>query len=115
MKKVALFALLSAGVLSGCNFFGGSDGELTGAVDRPDWDQPQPMGMVLIPSGSFHMGQNDQDITSSQVAPTRQITISAFYMDETEITNNEWRQFEKEVRDNTTYAFYNEINKFMIE
>lgn len=84
-------------LLSGCGFFGGRGtshhGELTSVLDRPEWDQYQPMGMVYIPPGSFHMGQNDQDVPYSQIAHNRQITISAFFMDETEITNNEYRQF----------------------
>lgn len=71
----------------------GSHGELTAVRDRPAWDQYQPMGMVMIPPGTFHMGQNDQDVNYSQIAHNRQITISAFYMDDTEITNNEYRQF----------------------
>lgn len=97
MKKV-LFALSVLGIFaSGCGLFGGKEtghhGELTGRVDRMEWDQYQPLNMVVIPPGSFHMGQNDQDVNYSQVAHNRQITISAFYMDETEITNNEYRQF----------------------
>lgn len=55
--------------------------------------------MIYVPSGTFHMGQTDQDIAYSQVAHNRQITISAFYMDDTEITNNEYRQFTDYVLD----------------
>jgi formylglycine-generating enzyme required for sulfatase activity len=62
-------------------------------MNRPKWDQPTPYGMVVIPPGSFHLGQNDQDVNYSQIAHNKQITISAFYMDDTEITNNEYRQF----------------------
>lgn len=71
----------------------GKNGELTGVTKRPQWDQPNPFGMVLIPPGSYHMGQNDQDVNFSQVAHNRQITMSSFYMDDTEIANNEYRQF----------------------
>jgi formylglycine-generating enzyme len=97
MKKVFLMIAVLGAILSGCGLFGGRGtghhGELTGVLDRPEWDQYQPLGMVYIPPGSFHMGQNDQDVPYSQVAHNRQITISAFFMDETEITNNEYRQF----------------------
>jgi gliding motility-associated lipoprotein GldK len=97
MKKALLLLGLLASLLTGCGLFGGggtgAQGELTGVRRRPEWDQYQPLGMVYIPPGSFHMGQNDQDVPSSQIALTRQITISAFLMDETEITNNEYRQF----------------------
>ena len=97
MKNVFLVLVVLATFAYGCGLFGGKGtghhGELTSVMDRPDWDQYQPMGMVYIPPGSFHMGQNDQDVPYSQIAHQKQITISAFFMDETEITNNEYRQF----------------------
>jgi len=89
---VALFVFF----LSGCGLVGlktGKNGELTGVVERSSWDNPVPYGMVLIPHGSFHLGQNDQDVNSSQDAYRKQITVSAFYIDDTEISNNEYRQF----------------------
>jgi gliding motility-associated lipoprotein GldK len=45
------------------------------------------------------VGANEQDIPNSMIAPNKQITVTAFYMDETEITNNEYRQFVDEVLD----------------
>jgi gliding motility-associated lipoprotein GldK len=39
------------------------------------------------------MGQADQDVPASQINLNKQVTIGGFYMDETEITNNEYRQF----------------------
>lgn len=97
MKKVLFTLSVLAMFATGCKLFGGggtgAHGELTGVSDRPEWDEYHPMGMVVIPPGSFHMGQNDQDVNYSQVAHNRQITMSAFMMDETEITNNEYRQF----------------------
>ena len=97
MNKVLLVLLSIALAASGCGFFGGggtgSHGELTSVLDRPQWDQYQPMNMVQIPQGSFHMGQNDQDVPYSQIAHQKQITISSFYMDDMEIKNNEYRQF----------------------
>lgn len=81
--------------MTGCLFSPktGKHGELTGVSKRPKWDNPQPYGMVEIPAGSYHMGQNDQDVNQSQVAHNRQITMSAFWMDDAEISNNEYRQF----------------------
>lgn len=60
---------------------------------RKGWSQPTPYGMVLIPSGSFMMGQADEDIASTQSTFNKRVTISKFFMDDTEITNNEYRQF----------------------
>ena len=74
-------------------------GELTGVPGRKTWFHPQPYGTIYVPSGSIHVGSNEQDIPMAQIAPNRQITITAFYMDETEITNNEYRQFVYWVQD----------------
>jgi sulfatase modifying factor 1 len=99
MKRTTLFCLagLSA-VLSSCGLNSGN-GELIGVQGRNAFKPFIPYGMVYIPSGSYHMGQSDQDIAYSQIAHNRQVTISAFYMDETEITNNEYRQFTRYVQD----------------
>jgi gliding motility-associated lipoprotein GldK len=75
------------------------NGELNGVGGRKAWFHPQPYGTVYIPSGTIHVGANEQDIPNSMIAPNKQITVTAFYMDETEITNNEYRQFVDEVLD----------------
>lgn len=92
MKNVKWFlCALVITVLASC---GGSDrGELTGVQGRATWFHPQPYGTIYVPSGSIHIGSNEQDIPMAQIAPNKQITVTAFYMDETEITNNEYRQF----------------------
>ena len=63
------------------------------ATSRPGYKQDNPYGMVLIPPGSFMMGQADEDIAATQVNFNKRVTISSFYMDDTEITNHEYRQF----------------------
>jgi formylglycine-generating enzyme len=96
MKK--LFLLLTAvAVLGSCQR--SSRGHLTGVENRPDGFYADPPGMVFIPMGSFVMGPSDQDIAYSQSAVNRTISVPAFYMDETEITNNQYRQFVFWVRD----------------
>jgi formylglycine-generating enzyme len=68
------------------------DGEIV-ATGRKGWAQPTPYGMQLIPSGSFMMGQADEDVANTQINFNKRVTISKFFMDDTEITNNEYRQF----------------------
>jgi formylglycine-generating enzyme required for sulfatase activity len=68
-------------------------GDLTGVLGRRPWFHPQPPGMVYVKSGTFHTGQGGQDVFNSYLEPNKQMTITAFWMDETEITNNEYRQF----------------------
>ena len=74
---------------------GGYDdrGELVGVPDREGWEMTIPFGMVSVPPGTFHMGQADEDVAATQINFNKQITIGGFYMDDTEITNNEYRQF----------------------
>ncbi|WP_109620190.1 T9SS ring complex lipoprotein PorK/GldK [Sediminitomix flava] len=95
--RFIIAVMASSILLQGCGAFGseqGDGGELTGVLDRPEWDsQTIPYGMTVVPPGTFHMGQADEDITSSKINMNKQITISGFFMDETEVTNNEYRQF----------------------
>ena len=93
LLAISLFAI-SGALLGGCGFGKGPTGDLIGAEDRPIFNpQEVPYGMVPCPGGTFHMGQTDQDISASMVNMNKQVTIAGFYMDETEITNNEYRQF----------------------
>ena len=55
--------------------------------------------MALIPGGSFTMGKSDEDVVGAFNSPTRTVTVNPFYMDETEITNAEYREFVERVRD----------------
>jgi gliding motility-associated lipoprotein GldK len=95
MKKIFLIAIVIAFV-SSC---GSKDkGELVG-VRGKKWHPEKPYGMSLVPGGAFIMGKSDDDIADVQDAPTRTVSVRSFYMDETEITNSEYRQFVHWVRD----------------
>ena len=60
----------------------------------------RPYGMVAIPGGSFVMGLADQDMTNTpEKAPLKTVTVSSFFMDESETTNPEYRFFVNYVRD----------------
>lgn len=97
MKKfIALTATLS--FLISC---GSSDrGELVG-VKGKKWRPEKPYGMTLVPGGAYIMGKSDDDLANVQDAPTKTVTVRSFYMDETEITNSEYRQFVEWVKDST--------------
>lgn len=98
MKKfIALTAIIA--FLASCNS-GGDRGELIGAKGR-NWHPEKPFGMTLIPGGSFIMGKSDDDFVAVNDAPTKTVTVRSFYMDETEITNSEYRQFVNWVKDST--------------
>lgn len=85
-------------VIYSCSSFQGG-GELVGTRKSRKWSEPHPYGMVLIPTGSVNIGNNDEDISWSMSAMSRTVSVQAFWMDETEITNDEYRQFVNWVMD----------------
>lgn len=80
-------------------------GQLVGVIDRPAWKGINPYGMVYVPSGTVHVGPSDQDISNTFIQRPKAISIMGFYMDDTEITNNEYRQFVHWVRDSLAHAY----------
>jgi gliding motility-associated lipoprotein GldK len=109
MKKISLYILLVFIVVS-C---GRSDqGELVGVRTNAKWHSQKPLGMTLIPGGSFTMGKQSEDISGALNTPTRTVTVRPFYMDETEITNSEYKEFVFWVRDSvvrTQLAIYADL------
>ena len=98
MKRLIPVSLvLFVAILYGCG--GSTNGELTGVQGRPKYFEPDPHGMRFIPNGAFTIGPSDQDLAWAQNALSKTVTVDAFWMDETEITNNEYRQFVQWVRD----------------
>jgi formylglycine-generating enzyme required for sulfatase activity len=97
MKRLLFFGSIAFVLLfSGCRPSG--NGELIGVEKRGKYFEPAPLGMALIPGHSFNMGPGDQDVAFA-TSPTRTVDVASFWMDDTEITNNEYRQFVHWVRD----------------
>lgn len=98
MKKVIAFTVLSL-IAIGCGKSSSNDkGELV-EVQGKKWNPEKPYGMSLVPGGAFIMGKSDDDLASAGDAPTKTVTVRSFYMDETEITNGEYRKFVEWVKD----------------
>lgn len=87
------------------------NGQLIGVLDRPKWGGLNPYGMVYVPSGTLHIGAGDQDVNSSLTARPKSVSVVGFYMDDTEITNNEYRQFVYYVRDSLAHARLDHFNE----
>ena len=97
MKKI-IFIILFLSSFSCIN----KTGHLIGVQPRPYYYPEIPVGMIYIPSGSFTMGQNDQDVPFLHQSVAKSVSVQSFYMDQTEISNNEYRQFVNWVRDSIT-------------
>lgn len=106
MKKLLAFGLLLA-MFSSCGKYYG--GELTGVPGRKKYFEPDPFGMQFVPQGSYNVGPSDQDVPFAQNNFSKTITTEPFWMDETEITNNEYRQFVKWVRDSLLRELLGEV------
>jgi len=93
LHVVAIFAFLILSCKSN-----NTNGELIGDPGQK-WFAGKPYGMELIPSGSYVTGKSIEDIASNLDAPTKTVTVKSFYMDNTEITNGEYRQYVNWVKD----------------
>ena len=106
MKRILLI-LLSTSVIVSCSKGNkgsagkpGLKGELVPRGSSKSFIAERPYGMVPIPGGSFVMGMADQDFSATpEKAMPKTVTVSSFFMDETEITNAEYRIFINAVRD----------------
>jgi len=97
MRKVELYIVLIAGLL-----FHSCHNEVRqflpgGERNSKNWFEPTPYGMVFIPQGSFVLGPSDEEVRTNTTS--RHVTVASFWMDDTEITNNEYRQFVYWVKD----------------
>lgn len=76
-----------------------NNGQLVGATYGAKQNPARPYGMVHIPDGYFHIGPSDEDVNYAFNARNRTVSIKGFWMDATEITNSEYKQFVFWVRD----------------
>lgn len=56
-------------------------------------EQETGPGLVLIEGGTFAMGRTEQDVTIDWDNIPRRVTVSSFYMDETEVRNIDWLEY----------------------
>ena len=101
MKRYILFGLIFIVIVScGRPGIGSSiGGELTGVPVGKVWGEPTPYNMVLVSRGAFTMGAGEIDSLWGFSIPTRGVSVDNFWMDETEITNSQYKQFVYWVRD----------------
>src|SRR5665647_3220633 len=96
MYKILFICLSLLVLLSSCNKDWKS--QLTSAQNRKPYFEPIPYGMKFIKQGSLNIGPSDQEVDQANT-PVNTVSVPSFWMDDTEITNNEYRQFVYWVRD----------------
>ncbi len=71
-------------------------------LDDPEWggfesakvtEQMTPPGMVFIEGGAFVMGQTTDNVRYEWHNQPKRVTVSSFYMDECEVTNEDYREY----------------------
>ncbi len=99
--KISAIALLALGASCGKP---GPGGQLVGEANMMNYKAPVPLGMVYVPSGVLKMGASDEDVRGKNDALIRTVQMSGYYMDATEISNAEYRQFTNWVRDSIAHT-----------
>lgn len=130
VARSAGFFLLAATILSGCNLFGSGYGtptsanpgrnstttgleynseaggfqvgEYTGQADGPN--------LIFIEGGRTVLGSFEEDILHSRDNIERTVTVASFYMDETEVANIHWQEYEYFIKlDSPDYYWKNNL------
>ena len=104
MRNSIIALCVMVTTLTGC--FGGKissssgrGGELTGTGAGRGFTEPTPYGMTLVKRGFLKMGMEKQDSLWGMKTPVKEVSVDGFWMDDTEVTNSEYRQFVFWVRD----------------
>lgn len=103
-KLSALLKLLFVAVMITACGGGGSDVSSTtgwkyndpdngGFEVREDAGQETGPGLVLIEGGTFTMGRVEQDLLYDWNNVPRRVTVSSFYMDQTEVKNVDYKEY----------------------
>ena len=98
--------VLLAAFVSGCGLFGKKGGdvsrttgwsyndEATGNIPNlSGYEQEAGPGLVFIQGGTFTMGRVEEDVMYKWDNTPRRVTVASFYMDETEVSNQDYREF----------------------
>lgn len=70
-----------------------NDQRYGGYEKQPYIEQETGPGLILIEGGTYVMGRVEQDVFYNWDNVPRRVTVSSFYMDETEISNHDYREY----------------------
>jgi len=100
--KVSLLALLGFVSLNSCKKSQERSGSTGWAYNDQKWGgfeklnyegQVNGPNLVLIEGGTFTMGSTEEDVMFDWNNIPRRVTVSSFYMDETEVSNIDYREY----------------------
>lgn len=78
--------------------------ELTGSKNvNLNFTESNPAGMIYVKKGTFLMGIKNESKMFTQEDKVKPVTVQAFWMDQTEVTNAQYKQFVNWVRDSIAY------------
>ena len=119
MKSVNFFLIFSLGcilIMQSCSRKSESSSATGWKYNDPEWGgfekidyegQIDGPNLVLIEGGTFMMGTTQEDVTLEYNNVPRRVTVSSFYMDETEVSNINYREYLHWL--STHYVSYNEV------
>lgn len=112
MYRILLIGLFASIILGSCNRDWTS--QLTSKQNRKPYYEPIPYGMKFIKQGSINIGSSEEEVDKANT-PVMTVSVPSFWMDDTEITNNEYRQFVYWVRDSIARQLLSEtIPEFIV-
>lgn len=107
MNKAFIYGIILFGMLfHSCQKM---NSYIPGENKREEWFEPTPYGMAYIQRGSYGIGPSDDEVLQNST-PSKTVSVEAFWMDDTEITNNEYREFVYWVRDSIARRLLGETN-----
>jgi len=100
ISKILFAAVLGFGLMASCarersattgwEFNNPDNG---GFQKVPFVDQETGPGLVLVEGGTFTMGQSENDVMYDWNNRPARVTVSSFYIDQTEVTNFQWLEY----------------------
>ncbi len=107
MKLKTLLIVFLAAFISGCGLFNKKKGkdvsrttgwaynsEETGNIPyESGYEQETGPGLKFIQGGTFTMGRIEEDVMFHWDNHPRRVTVASFYMDETEVSNQDYREY----------------------
>jgi len=99
-RHISILAIAGTVILASCSHerstvtgWNLNDPKNGGFEVSPYEEQETGPGLVFIEGGTFTMGRSQDDVMADWNNVPRRVTVSSFYMDETEVTNSNYREY----------------------